>query len=467
MKQLNQKVKRCLTATVAFIALGSLCVAAHAQSNDALLDALIKKGILTKDEATAIQTEAAQPGTVAMPVRELSPITADPEFKSILDKAINERLDGKWYNKLKLAGYTQVRYTSLFNQSGAVLNVPNDGSARDSESLRIRRGRIKFSGDVAERLYLYAQMDFAASVGGGFALQMRDLYGDLALDANKEFRVRLGQSKVPFGFVNLQSSQNRPTLERADGINSAAENERDIAAIFYWTPTEVQKRFKEMKKLGLKHSGNYGMLGLGIYNGQGPNRNDVNGAFHTVARATYPFKFDNGRFLELGVQAYHGEYQVSTVDPDGLGLLVTPSAGANGTTDQRVGGSIILYPQPWGVEAEWNVGRGPTLSPDLTRVDSTFLHGGYLMAYYQKETSWGRFFPYVRWNYYDGGRKFAANAPGSVVNEMDFGVEWSPWPYAELSVQYTKTFERTNTGVAPYASTTDADRVGFQLQFNY
>ena len=32
---------------------------------------------------------------------------------------------------------------------------------------------------------------------------------------------------------------------------------------------------------------------------------------------------------------------------------------------------------------------------------------------------------------------------------------------------YTKTFERTNTGVFPYASTTNADRIGFQLQMNY
>ena len=103
----------------------------------------------------------------------------------------------------------------------------------------------------------------------------------------------------------------------------------------------------------------------------------------------------------------------------------------------------------------------------MTRIESGFLHGGYLMAYYQAQTGWGRFFPYARWNYYDGGRKFAVNTPDATVNELDIGVEWSPWPFAEISVQYTKTFERTNTRVSPYASTTDADRVGFQMQFNY
>ncbi len=461
------RLKQRIKAGVAALAFSGLCLGAHAQSNDALLNVLIKKGILSKDEAAAIRVEAAAPPVSAAPAKELSPIEDNEEYKSLLDKAINDRLDGKWYEKIKFAGYTQVRYTSLFNQSGAVLNVPNDGSARDRESLRIRRGRIKFSGDVAERLYLYAQMDFAASVGGGLGLQMRDLYGDISLDSNKEYRIRLGQSKVPFGFVNLQSSQNRAPLERADALNSAVENERDLAAFFYWTPERVQQRFKEIKKLGLKHSGNYGMLGFGVYNGQGPNQNDVNGLVHTVARATYPFQFGNGRFLEIGAQAYHGEYQVRTSDPDGAGPLGAPAAGANGTRDQRAGLSFTLYPQPWGLEGEWNAGRGPRLSGDATQVDSDFLHGGYLMAYYKADTDWGRFFPYVRWNYYDGGRKFASNAPSATVNELDLGFEWSPWPFAEVSIQYTKTFERSNTGVFPYASTTSADRIGFQFQMNY
>jgi phosphate-selective porin len=35
----------------------------------------------------------------------------------------------------------------------------------------------------------------------------------------KKFRLRVGQSKVPFGFENLQSSQNRLTLDRNDALN--------------------------------------------------------------------------------------------------------------------------------------------------------------------------------------------------------------------------------------------------------
>lgn len=135
--KLNQRMK----AIGATLALAGSCLGAQAQSNDALRDVLIKKGVLTQDEAMAIKSEAASPDVSAAPTTALKPIESDPEFKSLLDKAIHERLDGKWYEKIKFAGYTQVRYTSLINQSGAVLNVPNDGSARNQESLRIRRIR--------------------------------------------------------------------------------------------------------------------------------------------------------------------------------------------------------------------------------------------------------------------------------------------------------------------------------------
>jgi hypothetical protein len=392
-------------------------------------------------------------------------------FDAAVGESVDKKLDRKWFNNLKLSGYTQFRYTSLLDNDGAVLDVPNDGSAREQESFRVRRGRLKFSGDVTERLYLYAQIDMAAGVGRGssLGLQMRDLYGDLALTENKEYRLRFGQSKVPYGFVNLQSSQNRAPLERADAINSAAENERDLGATLMWAPTEIRARFKELKKLGLKGSGDYGLAAVGVYNGQGPNVNDTSGGVHTVARLTYPFKLDSGQFIETSLQAYHGQYRVSTSDPDGAGgPLGAPVTAVDGTIDQRVGLSLIYYPQPWGFEAEWNIGRGPTLDPTFTTVNSDFLHGGYLMTYYQWDTkSIGRLFPFARWNYYDGGRKFASNAVDEIVNEFDLGFEWSPWPYTELVVQYTKTLERSNTRTFPYASTSNADRIGMQLQINY
>ena len=385
--------------------------------------------------------------------------------------AVEKALEGKWYENLDLGGYTQFRYHRLLNDAGTELSHPADRSINENEGFLIRRGRFKISGDLTEHLYLYSQLDYAGSVfgsGGTTGLQARDLYADISLDSDHVYRFRVGQSKVPYGWVNLQSSQNRAPFERPDALNSAVEGERDIGLYFMYTPTEIRKRFKELVKTGLKGSGDYGMLTFGAYNGQGLNRSDKNDSPHVVARATYPFKFANGQFFEASVQGYYGKFVPTNGDIKLGDETVKPSFDPNGVNDARVGISAILYPQPFGIEAEWNWGEGPTLSDNFKSIDAQALNGGYILANYRVKTPKGEIIPFVRWNYYDGGRKFATNAPDSKVNEIDVGLEWSPWPEIELALMYTHTMERTNTSSAPYSKdASGADRIGLQIQWNY
>jgi hypothetical protein len=373
-----------------------------------------------------------------------------------------EKAEKKWYDRIGLRGYTQLRYTTLFNKDMTPdLVVPADSTVSETDGLGVRRGRFIFSGDVSEHVYLYAQFDMFGSVGGAGdkGLQNRDLYADIAFDADKEYRVRLGQSKVPFGFVNLQSSQNRAAMERPDALNSAVEGERDYGAYFMWAPKEIRALFGDLVRKGLKGSGDYGVVAVGAYSGQGLNRSDRNGEVHWIARASYPWKFDNGQILELGVQGYTGDFVVAT--SGGV------TAKADGSEDGRAGLSAVLYPQPFGFEAEWIWGRGPELNGAGTAVSTQSLEGGYVQIHYALETAHGKLFPFVRWNSYDGGRKFATNAPRDEVSELDLGLEWSPWPELEVAVMYTHTFHRTNTRSAPFDDTEGEDRLGFQLQWNY
>ena len=76
-------------------------------------------------------------------------------------------------------------------------------------------------------------------------------------------------------------------------------------------------------------------------------------------------------------------------------------------------------------------------------------------------------FPFTRWNYFDGARKFARNAPRDRVNEVDLGVEFARWAELELSAMFSHTFMRTRTGSFPYVATRGAKRLGFQAQWNY
>lgn len=391
---------------------------------------------------------------------ELDHLSADSP-----QELMEKMLDGKWYESLSLRGYVQFRYHGILGRNDPALHVPNDRSVSDYESFFIRRGRLIISGDVSDHLFLYAQSDYNASNGAGdYVLQMRDLYADISLDPAKEFRFRVGQSKVPFGWVNMQSSQNRAPLERPDAINSAAEGERDVGAYFYWAPKEKRALFRSLIKEGLKGSGDYGVFGIGAYSGQGPNRSDLNGQPHYVARFNWPLELENGQIMELGVQGYTGSFVVGTQNIPGIGV---PTVAARGVKDERVGLTYILYPQPFGIEAEWLWGRGPQLAHDFRSISSESLSGGYVQANWRQKIGRGIFQPFVRWNQFEGGRKFARNAPASQVREMDFGIEWSPVPEIEVTLMYSHTFERTNTALAPYDTVANANRIGLQVQWNF
>jgi hypothetical protein len=143
-----------------------------------------------------------------------------------------------------------------------------------AENFSIRRARPTVYGDVSEHLGVYIQPDFASTAQGAttntYFLQLRDAYADWYLDTDKVHRLRIGLSKVPYGFENLQSSQNRVPLDRSDPITTGVSpNERDLGVFYYWTPEDKQKLFRDLVDGGLKGSDNCGILGLGVYNGQG------------------------------------------------------------------------------------------------------------------------------------------------------------------------------------------------------
>jgi Phosphate-selective porin O and P len=416
-----------------------------------------------------IMTEGDVEEVVA--ARSISTTPAAAQVPDTLPASSKGPVKKEWYDRLSVRGYTQFRSTFLNDDDKVKWYHPADRTVAPDQTFNIRRGRLILSGDAAEHLFLYVQPEMNASPSDGdFSTQLRDMYGDIALDDKKESRIRIGQSKVPFGFVNLQSSQNRLAMERPDALNSAAEGERDIGAFYYWAPKEIRERFGSLVRDGLKGSGDYGVFALGAYNGQGLNRSDSNDSPHVIARASYPFKFDNGQIFEPGIQAYAGKFVPRTreISIDGSEELTTPKFNPNGIQDKRAGISAVLYPQPFGFEAEWNIGKGPELSSDYTTIEEKSLHGGYILANYRIKTESGAdLFPFARWQYYDGGRKFGRNSPHSSVNEFDIGVEFAPWKEVEFTAMYTYSKERTNTNDFSYGTLQDESRVAVQAQINY
>jgi hypothetical protein len=371
-------------------------------------------------------------------------------LKSLFD-SFHPPPDGKakhWYDKITIRGYSQFRFGRAVTRDsdGGPATVFGDRSISDrTGTFSIRRARLIIAEDVSDHLRLYFQSDFANnptdSSPNTYFAQIRDLYADIFIDKEQVHRFRVGQSKIPWGFEEMQSSGNRVALDRSDAIDSGdSPNQRDLGVFYYWTPVEKQKLLKALVDGGLKGTGNYGIFALGIYNGQGGSQIDQNRSVHTLARLTWPFQLPNGQAVEVSLQGYTGRYVVNgfPIQPLGIGSATVPAGvGPPGLREERLAATFVWYPQPFGFQTEWNVGRGPGLNDAQTAVQVRPLHGGYVMAMYKLDTAnYGIFIPYGRYQHYRGGYRSIPNAPYGTHDEYDVGVEWQIRKELELVVEY-------------------------------
>jgi hypothetical protein len=339
-----------------------------------------------------------------------------------------------WYESISIRGYAQVRYNRLLETNGKLKCEQCDKSWGDNGGIFLRRMRIILYGQISKRAYVYIQPDFASSASstGLHFAQLRDAYFDLGLDDKNEFRVRLGQSKIPFGFENMQSSQNRLPLDRNDALNSAVSNERDLGAFFYWAPENKRKLFSSLVKDGLKGSGDYGIFAFGFYNGQTANKPEQNNDLHVVSRITYPFEVGS-QIIETSLQAYSGKYVVTS---DQVSATVGVLKDRN-YTDRRAAASFVLYPKPFGIQAEYNIGEGPEFNKSTDSIEVQKLSGGYVTLSYMTKFKNQIFIPFTRYQHFDGGKKHELDARSYNVDELELGVEWQPNPSFELVTMYT------------------------------
>lgn len=353
-----------------------------------------------------------------------------------------------WVDRLSIRGYAQLRYSG---PKDIQLVNENDRSVGTDAGLLLRRARVIISGEASDLVSIYVQADFGTSVSSSqqFYPQLRDYYADIFFDESKHYRLRAGVSKVPYGFENPQSSQNRIPFDRSDPINTAVKDERDVGLFFYWETSEGRSRFKELIDHGLKGSGDYGMLAFGVYNGQTLGRQESNNRLYAIARATYPFKLASGQYFEAGASAYSGVFDVTKSG--------TPApTGGDSVRDQRIAAHAVWYPQPLGLQAEYNIGRGPELVGNTIATRS--LHGGYLQAMYKLDGVGGEaLIPYLRHQYYRGGRKADTNAPYNDIRETELGAEWQASKAIELTMAYNWA----------HRTAASANLVRAQLQWNY
>jgi hypothetical protein len=177
------------------------------------------------------------------------------------------------------------------------------------------------------------------------------------------------------------------------------------------------------------------VFAFGAYNGQTANQTERNNNVHMVSRLSYPFKIKN-QIIEPGIQAYTGQY-----------TLLTTSSGVKKNDkstylDQRLGGTLVLYPKPFGILAEYNIGQGPEFNKYSDSIEVQDLKGGYITMSYLIKTAKQTIIPFVRGQYYEGGKKHELDARSYKVNEFEFGIEWQPHKTFELVAMYTISHRR-------------------------
>ena len=463
---------------------------AQAQSNEALqrqidelkaqVQALTSALAANKGNAEVTSANAsAAPAPVAGSTPAPAVLAAAPAQPVATQASAPEKKSKAWYERLSLRGYTQMRYNAFLSGDDTApagqsrLRSVHDSGISDKSSFSLRRTRLVVQGDISDRVSLYLQSDFSAAVNNqagserreGF-VQLRDAYADVFLDKAKTFRVRLGQSKVSYGWENMQSSSNRLTLDRSDAINSAVPGERDLGIVGYYTPPSVQKIWDRLGHDGQKLFGNYGAFGLGVFNGQGINKTEQNRGLMKVAFATWPFELDGlgGMFedqvFEIGGSAMMNDYQPEV--RNGSAVAISEQS----YDEKRVGIHAMLYPQPFGIQAEWNWGKGPEFDRVSQSIEKKKLNGGYVQMMYRLPTgSVGVLMPYGRWQHYRGGWKAGTNAPRLETDEFELGLEWQPWKALEITLAYARMkraeADERRTGRAT------GDLIRTQVQWNY
>jgi hypothetical protein len=116
--------------------------------------------------------------------------------------------------------------------------------------------------------------------------------------------------------------------------------------------------------------------------------------------------------------------------------------------------------------AEWNWGDGPEYDPAVNAVQEKGLKGGYALASYRALVNGDPVIPFVRGQYYDGGKRQELDARSYTVKELELGIEYTPVSALEITAVLTISDRRFEDGVAP-VNRQKGEFVRLQAQLNY
>jgi hypothetical protein len=425
-----------------------------------LEDLLLEKGLISQEEWARIKADEEQRAAIASAEQGL---VAAP----------------RWYERIRITGYVQMRYSTISN-GRCDISLSDSNACNNPREFYFRRIRMVFSGQVSERLFFYLQ---PAMEGNGFdtgdSFDLVDAFADYMLTKDRQHRLRFGMPRVLNAFDTFRTSGQRQELDRHESIQSGAPGERDLGIAYYWTSAIAQERFQTLTQYH-NGPGDYGNFGIMISNGQGRNKQELNSNKQISVRLAHPFELPNGRLFEVGAHAYYNQFVATS---SGSVVIAGPNSTANTrcyhnllgnggcqVLDERVNVYFWTPPQPWGLMAEYTVGRGPERNGNGI-LEPQSLRGGYVQANYTWRYSYtGLLTPYVRWGEYYGGNK---NSQGVsyLTRNVNVGLVWEPDTHWRFVAEYLFKHgnnQQSNGGALAFnqpQDTFNADIIRFQVQW--
>jgi hypothetical protein len=289
---------------------------------DAVVDGLVKTGVLSQQQADEIKA-GAQAAAEAATKPAPAPTPLPPKKKA-------------WYDSMKVGGYVQGRYQYYDG-------FPNADHAKTSNEFLVRRARTQFTFDPTDRAEAYLELDLAQGTTA-----VRDAWIQYGLSHGNTWRTRLGQQKVNFGMETPQADSVRLPLEANYVAQYLVPNNRDTGLVLFYTRPEDQPLFAAGKANDWG-AGDFGDVSVGVWNGQGLD-SEANGEKTVTVRAAKPFALGaRHQYAEVGASYLRGTY--------------FSAKATRNFQDRMLGVHAYLSPHPIGFQTE--VYKGQTEGADI------------------------------------------------------------------------------------------------------
>lgn len=262
--------------------------------SDRLLDLLVEKGAVTKEEAAGLRAESA--------IKKQEGKEKQTEFPILSGRPV------------RLAGYLQLRYR-------------HDPTIEDT--FDIRRARLDLKGDLTGRLDYRLQAEFA-----GTSVKLLDAAIGYSFDP--ALKMTAGQFKIPFSLENLTPSPKLETINRSQVVEALVARGKDVIGN------------QNGRDIGVQASGGFFQregaylfdYAVGVFDGAGINTADTNEQKDITGRLViHPVKD-----LSAGASFYKGRFT----------LPATPSINDK---RERYGAEFAYVHDPISFKGEYIKGR--------------------------------------------------------------------------------------------------------------